>query len=122
MFLWVFLVTRDLCNGLTEYDTFEDLRRRLENIPNDLDFFFRQILESVEPFYHSKMTVSLLASLTVRQPAPLSIYGFLDDEFEDPDYVKKVPLRPLPCAKLWARAKQTSRRLNGRCRGLLGGQ
>ncbi|KXX78862.1 Vegetative incompatibility protein HET-E-1 [Madurella mycetomatis] len=119
VFLWVFLVTRDLRNGLTEYDTIEDLRRRLENIPNDLDFFFRQILESVEPFYHSKMAVSLLASLAVRQPAPLSVYGFLDDEFEDPEYAKKIPLRPLPREKLEARAKQISRRLNGRCRGLL---
>ncbi|GAB1319138.1 NACHT-NTPase and P-loop NTPases N-terminal domain-containing protein [Madurella fahalii] len=119
VFLWVFLVTRDLRNGLTEYDSFEDLRRRLENIPNDLGVFFRQILESVEPFYHSKMAASLLVSLAVRQPAPLSVYGFLDDEFEDPEYAGKIPLGPLPREKLRARAKQISRRLNGRCRGLL---
>jgi NACHT domain len=36
VFLWVYLVTRLLRNGLTEYDGFSDLQRRLESIPTDL--------------------------------------------------------------------------------------
>lgn len=55
VFLWVFLVARDLWCGLTEYNCFEDLKRRLESIPTDLGAFFRQILDSVESTYHSKI-------------------------------------------------------------------
>ncbi|KAK4452678.1 hypothetical protein QBC34DRAFT_455598 [Podospora aff. communis PSN243] len=119
VFLWVFLVTGQLRNGLTEYDSVSDLQRRLERIPDDLEAFFRQILESVEPFYHPKMATTLLISLQATEPAPISIYTFHDTEYEDPNYALRLPLEPLPKSQQTARNKQTSRRLSARCRGLL---
>ena len=119
VFLWVFLVTKELRNGLTEYDSFSDMRRRLESIPRDLGDFFKQILESVEPFYHEKMATTLQISLAARQPAPVIIYSFHDDEYEDQEYALKIPLKPLDGRGAASRKKQMSCRLNGRCRGLL---
>jgi hypothetical protein len=119
VFLWVFLVTGQLRNGLTEYDSFSDLQRRLERIPDDLEAFFRQILESVEPFYHPKMATTLLISLEATEPAPIAVYGFHDTEYEDPNYALKLPLEPLPKSQQTARNKPTARRLSARCRGLL---
>ncbi|KAI1658413.1 hypothetical protein F4813DRAFT_48238 [Daldinia decipiens] len=119
VFLWVFLVTRELRNGLTEYDSFSDMRRRLNNIPSDLEAFFKQILDSVEPFYHQKLATTLRIALTKGSSASFLIYSFHDDEDEDPDYALKVPIEPLSAQKIENRKKQMSRRLKGRCRGLL---
>lgn len=119
VFLWVFLVTGQLRNGLTEYDSFSDLQRRLERMPDDLEAFFKQILESVEPFYHQKMATILLIALEAREPAPIAVYGFHDTEYEDESYALKLPLQPLPQAQVTAKRQQITRRLSARCRGLL---
>lgn len=119
VFLWVFLVTRELRNGLTEWDSFSDMRRRLDSIPRDLEDFFKQILDSVEPFHHEKMATTLQISLAAMQPAPVIIYCFHDEEYEDQDYALKIPLEPLDGRGAASRKKQMSCRLNGRCRGLL---
>jgi hypothetical protein len=119
VFLWVFLVTRLLRNGLTEYDSFSDMRRRLENIPTDLEMFFKQILESVDPFYHEKMATTLQMALAARQPAPTAIYKFHDEEYEDEDYALKLSLQPMDPEQVASTRAQITRRLNGRCRGLL---
>lgn len=119
VFLWVFLVTRQLRNGLTEYDSFSDMRRRLESIPSDLEMFFKQILESVEPFYHEKMATTLQIALAARQPAPTAVYKFHDEEYEDEEYALKLPLQPLDPGQAASMRAQVVRRLSGRCRGLL---
>lgn len=85
----------------------------------DLGAFFRQILESVEPFYHEKMATTLLISLDAREPAPLAVYSFHDDEYDDDDYALKLPISALPGKQATVRREQMTRRLNGRCRGLL---
>ncbi|KAK0705998.1 hypothetical protein B0T26DRAFT_603900, partial [Lasiosphaeria miniovina] len=119
VFLWVFLVTKELRSGLTEYDSFSDLERRLEAIPTDLEVFFRQILESVEPFYHGKMATTLLMALAARKSASVELYAFQDLEHEDQHYALKMPLRPLGDDEASARQERVSRQLAGRCRGLL---
>lgn len=119
VFLWVFLVTTQLRNGLTEYDSLSDMRRRLEIIPTDLEMFFKQILESVEPFYHEKMATTLQIALAARQPAPAAIYKFHDEEYEDEEYALKLPLQALASKQATSIRVQIARRLNGRCRGLL---
>ncbi|KAI5456090.1 hypothetical protein BGZ63DRAFT_418115 [Mariannaea sp. PMI_226] len=52
VFLWVFLVTKRLREGLTNDDSFADLERRLFSFPTELEAFFKQMLESMPSFYH----------------------------------------------------------------------
>ncbi|KAK3370830.1 hypothetical protein B0T24DRAFT_531769, partial [Lasiosphaeria ovina] len=119
VFLWVFLVTRELRSGLTEYDSFSDLQRRLEAIPTDLGVFFRQILESVEPFYHGKMATTLLMALAARRSASVELYSFQDLEHEDEHYALRMPIQHLGDQEASVRQQKVSRQLRGRCRGLL---
>ncbi|XTI85064.1 hypothetical protein V2W45_1340058 [Cenococcum geophilum] len=119
VFLWVFLVTQLLRNGLTEYDNFSDMKKRLDSVPRDLEAFFKQILESVEPFYNQKMATTLKIALTAKQPALTAIYDFHEKEWEDEDYALKLPIQTLDASETEARQKQMTRRLNARCRGLL---
>jgi hypothetical protein len=41
VFLWVFLVTRQLKDGFANHDSVSDLRKRLDSIPLDLEEFFK---------------------------------------------------------------------------------
>lgn len=91
----MFLVTKELRSGLSEYDSFSDMQRRLESIPVDLEAFFKHILESVETFYHQKMATTLQISLAATQPAPAAVYSLQDLEYEDQDYAFKLPLQAL---------------------------
>ena len=83
VFLWVFLVTKLLREGLTNDDSFPDLRRRLDSIPIDLGEFFKQILNSVDSFYHEKMAHTLRIALAAKEPLECIIYGFHELEYEE---------------------------------------
>ncbi|KAI0543738.1 hypothetical protein F4679DRAFT_567594 [Xylaria curta] len=119
VFLWVFLVTKELRSGLNEYDSFSDLQRRLDSIPVDLEAFFKHILQSVEIFYHQKMATTLQLSLAARQPAPIEVYGFHDVGYIDENYALDLPLGAIEMHQVVSKRRQITCRLNARCRGLL---
>lgn len=119
VFLWVVLVITQLRSDLTNRDRESDLRRRLEDFPTELEDFFRHILESIEPFYHSKMSTILQMAIIAKEPLPAIMYEFHDQEYDDDDYVFSMAVQPFTKRQreeLWAEMKC---RLNSRTRGLL---
>lgn len=119
VFLWVFLVTRELRSGLSEYDSFSDLQRRLKCIPTDLEAFFKRILESVETFYIPKMATTLQIALAATEPVDAAVYNLHELEYEDQDYALRIPLQELSDGLATPSCEQTRRRLKARCRGLV---
>ncbi|KAK8073132.1 hypothetical protein PG996_006480 [Apiospora saccharicola] len=119
VFLWVFLVARDLRSGMTEHDSFHDLERRLHTIPDDLEDFFTQILDGVERFYHRKMAEMLLITVVATEPEPPNIYYFYEIECEDGQYALKALFQPPSSDQQVDIQKTTARRLNAITRGLL---
>lgn len=84
VFLWVFLVSRSVLRGLSNSDTVEELRRRLDELPSDLEDFFRVMLHRIEPVYWEQ-TAILLKTLTVmRTPLPVSVFWAADEESSIP--------------------------------------
>lgn len=119
VFLWVFLVVRQLQEGLTNHDTSRDLWKRLERIPDGLTMFFRLIIESVEPFYLQKMAETLLIAATGHGPLHSAIYMFHDRCDANPNYAIEEPLVPWTDEQLGDEVRPCSMRLNSRCKGLL---
>ena len=119
VFLWVTLVTNMLCEGLTNDDSFSDLWKRLQSVPDDLELFFKQILSSVEPFYHQKMSGVLQITLAAKSPLPLQIYTFHELQYEDESYALKQPLLAMSSDDYEDFHRPTRRRLNAWCKGLL---
>ncbi|CAH0043630.1 unnamed protein product [Clonostachys solani] len=119
VFLWVFLVTKLLREGLTNGDSFSDLRRRLESFPSDLVPFFKHMLGTVESFYHEKMSGVLAIAIKAKSPLNASIYHFHDCEYDSVDYALKISVKTQSDQESKFQYKQTKRRLNGWCRGLL---
>lgn len=119
VFLWVFLVTRQLRNGLTNRDSFSDMCRRLESFPPELKDFFLKIFNSVEPFYHRKMATMLRLAVTADEPLGFEIYAFHEEEHDNEDYFLRVPAKRFTEAQLEKLNEDTAYRLNSRTQGLL---
>lgn len=119
VFLWAFLVTKLLLNGLTNRDRFSDICRRLNSFPRELNPFFKQILTSVELFYSSKMATTLLIALAAEKPLHFLFYEFHDQEYDDREYALKIPLQPLSEERLGDIRERINYHLDSRTRGLL---
>lgn len=122
VFLWVFLVTNLLREGMTNQDRFSDLRRRLESVPRELGAFFQQILDSVEPLYHTKMATMLHIALVAKEPLDMVIYDFHDQEHDDENYWQKQPILSFSKQEYDEIRDRMVSHLNCRTRGLLEAQ
>lgn len=119
VFLWAFLVTKLLLDGLTNRDRFSDICRRLNSFPIELDQFFKKILTSVEPFYSSKMATTLLIALAAEKPLHFLFYEFHDQEYDDREYALKIHMKPLFQEELDDTRERINYHLDSRTRGLL---
>ncbi|KAF3076185.1 hypothetical protein CFAM422_001684 [Trichoderma lentiforme] len=119
VFLWVYLVIRSLYEGLTNGDSLPALERRTRDLPADLESFFKHMLDSVEPFYHTQMVRTFQVAMGSTSPLPLMIYSFLDEDFENQNFALQIPVKQMAMEEVVRRQEQLRRRLNGRCKGLL---
>ncbi|KAI3322500.1 hypothetical protein HD806DRAFT_500240 [Xylariaceae sp. AK1471] len=119
VFLWVFLVTKRLRDGLTNDDSVSDMRRRLDDFPTDLEPFFRHMLETVDQIYSEKMSGMLSIAVKAAVPLDDSIYHFHNQEYGDENYSQQVPIQAIDEETMRAQRLLITRRLNGWCMGLL---
>lgn len=118
VFLWVVLVVRSFQEGLTNGDRIVDLQKRLRHLPRDLNEYFEKILLSdVAEFYRSQSARIFTATLKAQERLPLMTYWYMDQE--DPNYAFSLDVGPLSLQKTNLRLKQTRKRLNACCKGLL---
>ena len=71
VFLWVFLVVRSLVRGLSNADSVSVLKKRLMDMPKDLEQYFQSMLDSVEPVYREDSSRMLLSCIESAIPIPL---------------------------------------------------
>ena len=119
VFLWVFLVTRLLREGLTNHDSFQALLQRLESLPSDLCTFFKHVLSSVEEYCHEKMSGMLQVALAATAPLPLEVYTFHDLEYSDENFALHHAVEAMDSKQTQKYHAPLERRLNGWCKGLL---
>ncbi|KAK0639080.1 hypothetical protein B0T16DRAFT_462782 [Cercophora newfieldiana] len=118
VFLWVFLVARQLKEGIINHDSPSDIRKRLDEIPTDLEEFLRMILFSVESFYREKMASTIAMALAAEEPLDVNVYAFQDLEYEHKDFLS-CPHEQWPAARIEEFERLFRRRLSSRCKGLL---
>lgn len=119
VFLWVFIVTGLLREGLDNGDNLSDLRLRLETFPTDLKRFFRDILEKIDSFYHTKVSAVLQIALAAEEPLNVSLYAFLEEEFENQDYAIEKQISVLSEKAVAEQHRKMEQRLNGWSKGLV---
>ena len=116
VFLWVNLVVHSLLAGLVNGDRVSDLQRRLDFLPPDLEDLYEKMLNSLDPFYLEHASQIFQHVRAANEPPSLLCLSFADEE---PEFIFKMEVRPLPAGDEFYRADIMRRRLNSRCKGLL---
>ena len=117
VFLWVFLVVRELLIGLQNEDRITDLRRRLHKMPPDLKDYFAHMMHTLEEFYLEQANHLFQVAMQRDPVVSLLTYSFVHEE--DPEYAMKLPVQNLVGEALSKRLEFMERRLNTLCKGLL---
>ncbi|KAJ3575179.1 hypothetical protein NPX13_g4125 [Xylaria arbuscula] len=118
VFLWVFLVVRDLLDGLTYNDTIKIMRQRLDRFPEDLDTYFRHIFDSIHKVYRAQTARTFQIAMSREEPLPLLYYSLVDDVEEDNGLDRNTAVR-LGNEQIETKLAVMWRRLEGRSKGLL---
>ncbi|KAI5456380.1 hypothetical protein BGZ63DRAFT_435209 [Mariannaea sp. PMI_226] len=119
VFLWVYLVVLSLQRGLSEEDNYLDLQQRLNQLPDDLEDYFRHILQSIEQVYWDQSARIFRVVIDAEQSLPLLGFEFFDQEMNDPAYAIHMKAQPMPSEDIHATCERLKKRLNARCRDLL---
>ncbi|RKK10227.1 hypothetical protein BFJ66_g10059 [Fusarium oxysporum f. sp. cepae] len=85
VFLWVILVVDYLRGGLRNNDDYSDLQR-LNDLPDDLEEYFKYMLQTIEGVYWESTTRIFRTVIAAEQSLPILGFSFLDQEMGDPGY------------------------------------
>lgn len=125
VFLWVYLVVRNLKRDLQSEESFEHLQRRVDELPPTLSQWFQKIFERIDPIYRMETARLLLITLFLEDndlpPLPLLAYHCLEAEVHDPSYAVESVLDTAPTGLSDVPNAQRIAvlRLNDRCRDLM---
>lgn len=92
VFLWVRLVTQSLRDGMTDHNTADELKSRLDSLPFDLESLYRHLLLSVDPHYHQKMAETLLLMSEMGVMRYWEVFAMHEMSYEDPQYAQKTTI------------------------------
>jgi hypothetical protein len=106
VFLWVYLVVRSLLRGLRNSDRIPDLRRRLYELPGELEEYFELMLDSIEKVYQQTTARIFKVMIAAQGTLPILAFHFLD-------------FVPSPSNQFDTLIDEKKRQLHANCRDLL---
>ncbi|KAJ8124595.1 hypothetical protein O1611_g9046 [Lasiodiplodia mahajangana] len=122
VFLWVRLVTESLLEGLTNYDTISDLKKRLNELPSDLEDLYRTILSRIDSIYKSQSARLISFVYYIHGRPCMEKLTLLDLWFAanaDDEMVYKTEVKALEDEDVQERIREIEMQLKSRCRGLI---
>lgn len=122
VWLWVFLVSRDLKKAVNRHEDLHKLRDIVNSLPQDLEEYFKRIISKIDSVYHDQMARIFLAAVEGVQPLPLLAFSLLVTELSEPNYATVATISS-PSPEDIQSAKKTQKswtaRLRNRCGDLL---
>ncbi|KXX72930.1 Vegetative incompatibility protein HET-E-1 [Madurella mycetomatis] len=118
VFLWVRLVVRSLLEGLGSFDRLSDLKRRLEELPEDLEDLYWHILQSVKPAFYLEQAAKLLL-IAFHAGKPLTLLQLAYADLEDPAAAVKASFDAFTTEQQIEMANFMQGRMKTRCLDLL---
>ncbi|PNP59000.1 hypothetical protein THARTR1_01248 [Trichoderma harzianum] len=82
VFLWVYLVVRDLLHGLTNGDSVSLLRQRLEGFPEDLEDYFQHMIDTIPSIYLGHAARAFDIARSAAEPPVILAFSFMDEAEE----------------------------------------
>lgn len=122
------LTLKLLCEGLENRYSFPELTRILQEVPTELEDFYRYILDSIPE--HDRSQVFCLLSITnlidktmsdrdIDNSFPLFQASFLSEYFMDSRFTMKQAFKRMEYLEIEDRLSDAKAQLTGRCKGLL---
>ncbi|KAK3953010.1 hypothetical protein QBC32DRAFT_130247 [Pseudoneurospora amorphoporcata] len=117
VFLWVILACQSVLDGFAAHDTVEELCRRVDDLPPELEGLFVHMLNSVDRRYHEQMakTLKILHLNDDWMPA-IKLACF---DRNGMDCTSNVPLESFPIHEARKICSAMVARLRSRCGGLI---
>ena len=125
VFLWVVLACKSLLDGFVSYDRLSELRRRVDELPEEMEDLFRQMLNRVQTRYGDQAARFLRICFAYYQsqslpfclenPLDATSFGLLDDDYDR----GCIKLRCLSLSETCDLERDLEGRLRSRCGGLL---
>ncbi|KAK7936644.1 uncharacterized protein PG986_015082 [Apiospora aurea] len=119
VWLWVFLVTRDLVKAVNHDESSKKLQEIIETFPKDLESYFEDVINRIEPHYRQEMAKIFLITLEEVQPLPLYAFSLLERERRNPHYAIKAPMTAITESELSSIETPWKSRIINRCGDLL---
>lgn len=119
VWLWVYLITRDIVNAVNHDESSKKLKQIIEEFPKDLEGYFEAVIEKIQPPYKREMAQIFLITLEEVQPLPLYAFSLLEKEEQDQDYAIKAPMSPISDTELLEIETPWKSRILNRCGDLL---
>lgn len=119
--LWIVLACRALLEGFEACDNAQELNRRVDDLPPELEELFQHILEGLPPHYLQQAAKLLRVCFSVEcnDMGPIATLGlaWADEGNTDLDRLE----HPKPCSieEVKQKCRLLEGRLRSRCRGLL---
>jgi hypothetical protein len=119
VFLWVYLVVDSLLRGREEGDDIEDMRRRLDALPDDLEEFFKRIMSTIDKVYREQTAKIFLIMIDAENSLPALSFSYLEKEETDEQYPFQRAIAEMPELEVYRMSERMKIRINARCRDLL---
>ncbi|KAK2012063.1 hypothetical protein LZ32DRAFT_638470 [Colletotrichum eremochloae] len=119
VFLWVHLIVKSLTDGMANADKYNLLRKRLDEIPDDLESYFRQMVENREKVYGDHTIRLFKTMIESAQALPLLAIDFLDTEEFKEQYAFEMGIESLSKHDVRAKLADLERQVNARGGDLL---
>jgi hypothetical protein len=119
VWLWVFLITRDLEQAVNRDEGVAMLWKIVDQFPPDLKAYFQRIIQSVRPQYLEEMSEIFLITVDELQPLPLYAFSLLEQQRLDNSFAVKTPVQPLFEEHLLDQYPRWKSLIQNRCSDLL---
>ncbi|KAI0885146.1 uncharacterized protein GGS22DRAFT_139493 [Annulohypoxylon maeteangense] len=120
VFLWVFLVVRELLRGLNEEDDFSTLQRRLRRLPDDLEKYFQHMLNQLDRTYQEKSARALLVSAAAWSSPPIDVLYGIQYGISRSEFCRMAEVQAIDNPQRENLRRTAQFHLNSWCRDLLG--
>jgi len=119
VWLWVFLITRDLVQAVNRDEGVDMLWNIVNLFPADLEAYFERMVKAVKPQYLEEMSQIFLITVDVLQPLPLYAFSLLEHQRKNPAYATNLPIRPIREDDLESEYPKWKSLIRNRCSDLL---
>ncbi|KAL7620218.1 hypothetical protein AAE478_009211 [Parahypoxylon ruwenzoriense] len=120
VFLWVFLVVRELLRGLNEEDDFSTLQKRLRSLPDDLEKYFQHMLDQLDRTYQKKSARALLVAAAAWSSPPIDVLFGIQYGTSRSEFCRMAEVQAIDSPQREKLRNTVRFHLNSWCRDLLG--